>query len=63
MVVRLGSNGDFADDVRREFILPDFFKQTQDISCAGRDGRPRLAVMADIIDMTGGKARLARDGA
>jgi hypothetical protein len=33
--VRLGPNGDFAGDVRREFILPDFFKQQQDIARAG----------------------------
>jgi len=33
--VRLGPDGNFAGDVRREFILPDFFAKQEDIARAG----------------------------
>ena len=33
--IRLGADGDFAGDVRREFILPDFFAKPDDIARAG----------------------------
>jgi hypothetical protein len=33
--VRLGPDGDFAGDVRREFLLPDFFQAPGDIARAG----------------------------
>jgi hypothetical protein len=33
--VRLGPDGGFAGDVRREFIVPDFFTKPQDIARAG----------------------------
>jgi hypothetical protein len=33
--VRLGPDGNFAGDVRREFILPDFFVKPEDIARAG----------------------------
>src|SRR5262245_29580852 len=33
--IRLGPDGDFAGDVRREFIVPDFFAKPEDIARAG----------------------------
>jgi hypothetical protein len=33
--IRLGPDGGFAGDVRREFIVPDFFSKPQDIARAG----------------------------